>query len=305
VAMSPRPATALAGVMNSSTVTTPTSLTFAPPRSAAFAALRHIGTVRLDARHNGPRHSANGGLAAGSFAEVTGSPARVVLRAPVPLRAPLDITRTGNGAYAVRRRSRLIAEVTRLERGSIAPAPPVLPTIEQAFAASLAAPGLDRGHPLAHCWVCSRYRADGLGVAPGILHDHPGVLAARFLAPGAGWVPESHIWAALDCPSYPAQALHDGRVFVLGTQSVEIHRPVPAGANYAVVGWTVAGTARTFRTASVLLDSGGEVIASSEAIWVQLRGRGDRARALVSTLRGALALESRPTAFRPERLSLS
>lgn len=290
--------------MNNATALSPRRFALAPTARPFAAGLpRPVGSVTLDRRHNGPRNSANGGLAAGSFAALVGSPARVVLRARVPLGVPLQVTTALDGGFTVRRRSRLVAEVTRLERGAIVRTPPVVPSLEQALAASLNAAGLERGHPLAHCWVCSRYRADGLGVEPGLLPGHPGVFVARFLAPGTGEVPEAHVWAALDCPSYPVQAVLDGRVFVLGTQAVELHRPVPAGANYAIVGWTEGGSARTYRTASVLIDAAGEVLASCEAIWVELKGHRARPRALASMFRSGVAIDARPIAFRPERLS--
>lgn len=302
VAMSLRAPVALAGGMNTTAHVSPTPFAFR--RTMAAARTGHLGSVTLDPRHNGPRGSANGGFASGTFASIVGSPARVVLRARVPLGVGLDVTRSADDSVTVTRGSRLIAEVTRLDRGVIRGVPTFVPTVEEALAASLGTVGLERSHPLAHCWVCSRYRADGLGVEPGFLHGHPEALVARFRAPGAGVVAEPLVWAALDCPSYPVHALHTGQVFVLGTQAVEMHRPVPAGADYAIVGWTEGGAGRKYRTASVLIDTKGEVLASSEAIWVEVAGLRARALSLSTALRGTMARAHRPAPEPGWRLSL-
>lgn len=276
---------------------------FPASRASALGHAGRIASITIDPRHNGPRGAANGGFAAGSFASLVGSPARVVLRSRVPLGVSLDLTRRADDMVEVRRGSRLIAEVSRLQRGAVRAVPTFVPTVEEALAASVGTIGLERSHPLAHCWVCSRFRADGLGVEPGFHPGHPEALVARFRAPGSGHVPEPLVWAALDCPSYPVHALRTGRVFVLGTQSVELHRPVPAGADYAIVGWSEGGAGRTYRTASALVDAAGEVLASCEAIWVRLTGVRVRALSLATALSSA-GRPSRRFAAQPWRLSL-
>jgi hypothetical protein len=235
-------------------------------------------SVVIPARWNGPRRFGNGGYSAGVFARDFGRSARVVLRRPVPVDRTLRIVPEGDESrvYAGRR---LIAEVA--EWRAAAPLdPPVRPSLDDAEDAAARHPWTGVRHALSDCAICSPNRRDGLGVVPGVLAGAPELLAAPFhtdsrladpLAPGL--VGAEFVWAALDCPSFPAADLVAGNVRLLGTIAVTRMRDVFVGESLVVVSWTLGSGVRSVRTASALLGPDGELIARAENIWVAPRRR--------------------------------
>jgi hypothetical protein len=235
-------------------------------------------SVVIPSRWNGPRRYGNGGYSAGVFARGFGRSARVVLRRPVPVDRTLRIVTQGEESRVFARR-RLIAEVTAW-RDATALTPPVRPTLDAAEDAAARHPWTGVRHVLSDCAICSPNRRDGLGVVPGVLADAPDMLAAPFhtdsrladpLAPGI--VSTEFVWAALDCPSFPAADLVAGRVRLLGTIAVNRLRDVYVGESLVVVSWTLGAGVRSVRTASALLGPDGELIASAENVWVAPRRR--------------------------------
>lgn len=230
-------------------------------------------------RHwNGPRRHGNGGYSAGVFASGRGPAARVVLRRPVPLERELRIVDDGPTALVLAGR-RLVAEVTALPFTSVL-FPPLRPTVDEADEAAARHPWTHVRHALSQCGVCSPHRRDGLGVTPGTLARDPSLVAAPF---HTDWrlahpdrpdvVRPEFVWAALDCPSFPAADLVAGRVRLLGTTAVARHREVYVGESFAVVGWTLGAGDRSVRTASALVDADGAVVASAQNVWVAPRRR--------------------------------
>jgi acyl-CoA thioesterase FadM len=78
------------------------------------------------------------------------------------------------------------------------------------------------------------------------------------------------VWGALDCPSYPAEAVRRGRFALLGRLTAHPLRPVRVGERLIAVGWTESIGNRSMRTASALL-AGDEVVASARAVWVEAK----------------------------------
>lgn len=235
-------------------------------------------SVVIPARWNGPRRYGNGGYSAGVFARDFGRSARVVLRRPVPLERPLRIIAEG-GESRVFARRRLIAEVADW-RDAPPILPPVRPSMDAAEDAAARHPWTGMRHALSDCAICSPNRRDGLGVVPGVLADAPEMLAAPFhtdfriadpLAPAV--VSPEFVWAALDCPSFPAADLVAGRVRLLGTIAVNRLRDVYVGESLVVVSWTLGSGTRSVRTASALLGPDGELVASADNVWVAPRRR--------------------------------
>lgn len=228
--------------------------------------------LRIERHLNGPRHAANGGIAAGTFAALVSAPASVQLRRKVPLDRSFAATPTEQG-FEVRDGDRLVAVVTGTE--PIAMLPPVRPTRAEAEAARRAHPYHDVRHPLSDCVVCGPRRADGMHVTPGPLPTDPDVLAAPFDPPAhlleEGLVPERIVWGALDCVSYPAHVLRQDRYALLGSLSVQPLRAIAGDERLVAVGWTLGSGTRSHQTASALLDEDGAVVASARAVWVELR----------------------------------
>lgn len=232
-------------------------------------------TISLDARLNGPPRSANGGFASGMIAETLGGTASVRLVRRVPLERALEVEMDADGGFASVTDSnhQLVAEARRVDPFTMIP--PIRPSFADAEKARASSPLQGARHLLARCVVCGTHRSDGLGVTPGPLDNRRDVLAAPFLPSERdsidGVVHPSAVWGALDCPSYPAQSLLDGRLGLLGTLTAHRNRDVFPGERLVAVGWTVRHGGRSTQTASALLDELGDVVASARAVWIELR----------------------------------
>ncbi|WP_420122230.1 hypothetical protein [Nakamurella sp.] len=236
------------------------------------------GTLVLDPRENGPRGYANGGFACGGLARfVRSAPVEVTLRAPVPVGVPLAVkARLGGGAELLLRQVRgqeVLAEAVPVD--PFLAEPPYRPTPDEARAAWAAHPfrGLDL--PLSDCVVCGAERLDGLRICFGPVPDHPELMASPFVVPEAfcgdrGELRIPAVWGALDCPSYPAEAVRRDRFALLGRLAADLRRPVLAGEELVAVGWTESVGNRSMRTASALL-AGDEIVASARAVWVEAK----------------------------------
>jgi hypothetical protein len=235
-------------------------------------------TLQIGARFNGPPRSANGGFACGTIAQTLGGTASVRLIRPVPLETPLEVTAAADEPVArvVDPQHRLVAVVRPVETFTVSP--PVTPRFREAEAARAGSPLHGARHLLSDCVVCGPARRDGLHVTPGPLPGRADVLTAPFVPAGRdttdGVVDPAVVWGALDCPSYPAAALLDGRIGLLGTLAAHRNRDVFLGERLVVVGWTLERHGRSTETASALLDERGDVVASARAVWIELRHQG-------------------------------
>ncbi len=226
-------------------------------------------TVRLDPSENGPDAASNGGFACGTFAGLVGGTAAVRLEALVPLGVDLV-------AQIEDSRAQIWAGATLVATAAAADAfvlePPALPTLGEAAQARLRHPYIGVKHPLSNCVVCGPERTDGLRATPGPLADHPDILATPFVAPDRfavdGWVRPAAVWGALDCPSFPAAAMRSNRFCLLGSLEAHQLRPIAAGEELVVVGWTRGHGNRSVRTASAIIDRTGAIVASARAVWV-------------------------------------
>jgi hypothetical protein len=232
-------------------------------------------TLRFDARFNGPPRSVNGGFASGAIAETLGGTASVRLIRPVPLEERIEVLvdDDGQSAEVTDSSHRLLATATKLDPFTMIP--PVTPRFADAEEARAASPLHGARHLLSNCVVCGAQRLDGLGVTPGPLKNRRDVLTAPFVPHErdtvGGVVDPAAVWGALDCPSYPASALLDRRVGLLGTMAAHRNRDVFLGERLVVVGWTVHRHGRATDTASALLDENGDVVASARAVWIELK----------------------------------
>jgi hypothetical protein len=246
------------------------------------AAGKRVGELVIGSRFNGPPSTANGGYACGAVAGYVDGPAKVVLRHPPPLDTTLDAWADPDGHIRVLRGETLIAEAFRAEGPRLEP--PARPTLEEAMAARQRNPWRGVEHLLSDCFVCGVNRPDSLGVTPGPVPGADELLAAPFLPDASvatnGIVDRAVVWAVLDCPSFPAEALHAGWIGLLGTLEVRLDRDVEVGERLIVVGWTRAREGRKYLTASALLAEDGSTVARALAIWVGLgqqvtQGRSD------------------------------
>ncbi|HEY5877561.1 MAG TPA: hypothetical protein VIU11_01535 [Nakamurella sp.] len=228
-------------------------------------------TVVFDPAENGPRGYVNGGIGCGTLAGFVGGTATVTLRAPVPVGVPLDV-RSVPAGVELTLADRVLADAVPADPFDVEP--PYRPTASQARAAWDAHPfrGLDL--PLSDCVVCGAKRLDGLRICFGPVPGHPEMTASPFTVPARfctdGVLREPAVWGALDCVSYPAEAVRRGRFALLGRLTAHPRRPIRSGEELIAVGWTESIGNRSMRTASALL-AGDEVVASARAVWVEAK----------------------------------
>lgn len=222
--------------------------------------------MRIPARFNGPPGSANGGYTCGLVAGLLGVPsAEVTLRSPPPLETEMaaersgDAVRLSDGETLVAEGRRAEVEVGELPR-------PVTPE----EAAAVVEAGVERwtaGHPFPTCFVCGpdRRHGDGLDIFPVEL-EH-----GRFVAT---WAPEEQgmVWAALDCPtSAPVMNEDKDPPIVLARLAVAIDAEPRLDEPHVLVSWPLEREGRKREAACALFDRGGEVLARSRALWIELR----------------------------------
>lgn len=247
---------------------------FAAPTEDGRSTGHWIGSVLIDRRWNGPRRSANGGYAAGSIARhVDADIVTVVLKRPIPLRRALDVLHDGRGGVTVRARRRVVATA---QPGRLVDSPPPRPpSFEEAVAARSAHPLIGVRHPLSDCVVCGPSRIDGMHVTPGPVADRPGELAAPWIVDSrdcyGGFAEYSAVWAALDCTSYPASALEDSVLCLLGTMTAAVERRPRVGEHLVVHAWTREERGRRYETSVAIIDSDGKTVAQADSTWIAVR----------------------------------
>ena len=228
--------------------------------------------VHILRRFRGPPTSGNGGYVCGLVAEWIDGPAEVRLLAPIPLEVPLHRRReetevTLADATNVYARGRALDEGLSLD-------PPSPPDEAELEAGAASYPGAG-GHPVPGCFVCGTERSpgDGLCIYAGE-SPHRDVAVAEWtpddeLADGHGHVAERFIWAALDCPSY--FGIGEPRpLALLASLSARIDRPVLPGERLRITGWEREREGRKHRSATVIHDEKGEVVAVADALWIEV-----------------------------------
>jgi hypothetical protein len=130
-------------------------------------------------------------------------------------------------------------------------------------------------HPFPRCFACGPDREPGDGLRIFASRVSPGVVAAAWTpdaslsGDGDGVVAPEFVWAALDCPTGHACAIE--RPAVLGRLAVRILAPVRVGEPHVVAAWTTDRDGRKHHAAGCLYTAGGDPVAVSEALWIELR----------------------------------
>ena len=216
--------------------------------------------LSIPVAHNGPRRSANGGIAAGLLAARLGGTVRVRLHAPPPLGSPLHVARTPTGlAATIDGREVLTADAS---------APLAIEVPDVPIAAAVRATRPRPGHLAPTCFVCGPDRPDGLGVYPSALH-HPEVHAACWSPPawsddGTGRVRPELVWGVLDCPGAFAiidGGLPPGSFPALSAITATILAPAPVGEPVVVLAWVTGNDGRRWHAETAIVDGRGGVLA--------------------------------------------
>jgi hypothetical protein len=239
-------------------------------------------SIVIDTRYCGPPNSGNGGYVCGRLARHIQGGAEVTLRAPPPLRRPLDVVAMDDRSWELRDGATVVAtgrtatiELAQLETASF----------EQAHAAELLTPFEPHEHPLPTCFVCGPSRApgDGLRIFAGPLarqsRNGSAVLAATWtpdpnLATDDGLVGPEFLWAALDCPTGYASNFDresggfDRTPLLLGRMSARIAaRPRP-GERCVITAWPIGRDGRKRMAEAAAYGEAGTLLAAARATWI-------------------------------------
>jgi len=200
-------------------------------------------------------------------------PVTGILRAPVPLETPLDLSVEEGSVRLLGPSGALIGQAHPADP-SLLPTPPSPPGLDAAAAAGRRFPGLTRVfHPL--CFTCSDRPAEGVGlrVFTGQIEAAPdGMVAGTWTCHAAfgdvdALAPVEVVWAAMDCPGSVAWMVRGGAGGLLGTMSCEVLRRPAVGEPCVITAWPIEAAGRK-SIAGVALFSDGELIARAHQIWI-------------------------------------
>jgi hypothetical protein len=229
-------------------------------------------TILIERRFRGPPESGQGGYTCGLLAREIPGAAEVSLRLPPPLERQLTFERDPDDRLLLRDGDAIVAEA-RPATLELDPPPPV--ELADAQAAVSGYVGF-KHHAFPMCFACGpdRDAGDGLRLFPGPVEGR-NVLACPWrpdpgLADEDGAVRPEFVWAALDCPTAFACDL-TGPPIVLARLTGRIHRALSADAPHVVTAWHVARDGRKHHSACAISTPGGEVLAVSQALWIELK----------------------------------
>lgn len=235
-------------------------------------------TIRIPAGLNGPRATANGGVAAGTLAALLDGPVQVRLSSPPPMATDLRVSDEDEWLVA---RDPDGTEV--LAARSAPPPDVVVPALEPAWVGD-GAPFA--AHPAATCVVCGPARPDGLRLFPAPVVDEPSVLATWWTPPDwsiddTGHLRPDLLWGVLDCPGALA-IMHraDEPTFAaLVRIDTEVLAPVRAGERVLVVGFALEADGRKRAAGTAVLGEDRELRAHTRQLTITVPpswARGDR-----------------------------
>jgi hypothetical protein len=239
-----------------------------------------LSKVVIGRQFCGPPNSGNGGYVCGVLAKDIEGPATAVLRARIPLDAPLSLAWREGGLVMSGDADELIGHGAP-SAGAELPDPPQAPSLAQARAAGARYAGLATAfHPI--CFTCGTERdeGDGLRVFTGQLAGQPQGVVAGVWTPHAafadaeGQVRTEVVWAALDCPGYFAWVEKEGRHgALLGTMTGEVIRRPKAGEDCIVLAWPLARDGRKETAGVALYSAAGELMARAHQVWIVMGPR--------------------------------
>jgi len=245
-------------------------------------------TLTIPFRFRGPPNSGNGGYVAGVLAaqfpqslEGPGETAvQVTLRAPIPLDTPMQLDCSGENQLWLLLGEQLIAEAEPMVFDLELPNPPSFDTALAAQPGSAALqprlnpliPGGTGFHPVCVCCGADVPNGQGLQVFAAPVAGFDGAAAAwhapAAFADDAGNLPEPLVWTALDCPGQFAWLTRGIRTGLLGRMAARLLRPVPADADYVVIGWPIDIERKKHFAGTALFDANGELCAFALQTWI-------------------------------------
>jgi hypothetical protein len=228
--------------------------------------------IVISRRFRGPPESGHGGYTCGLLAREIDGPAAVTLKKPPPLERQLTLERGSDGRLLLRDGETVVAQA---QPTSLELEPPAPVALEQAQAARSGYVGF-RDHPFPHCFACGpdRDEGDGLRLFPGPIGGRDVIACAwrpdPALAGEDGAVRSEFVWAALDCPTAFACDLTSPPI-VLARLTGRIDKPIHAGEQHVVTAWHIAQDGRKHHSACAISTPEGDLLALSQALWIELK----------------------------------
>jgi hypothetical protein len=228
--------------------------------------------IVIDRRFRGPPESGQGGYTCGLLARELQGAAEVSLRSPPPLQRPLTLGHGVEDRLLLLDDETIIADARGVTLQLDSPAPVELSEAEAAVAGYLGF----AGHAFPTCFACGpdRLEGDGLRLFPGPVAGRD-VIACPWqpvsgLADDDGIVRPEFVWAALDCPTAFACDL-DGPPIVLARLTGRIDHGIRAGEPHVVTAWHIGRDGRKHHAGCAISTPEGQVLAISQALWIELK----------------------------------
>jgi len=232
-------------------------------------------------RFRGPPLSGNGGYVAGAAAAYLDSenPIEVTLRSPIPLDDPMNVAKDETtGTVTIWHGDTLIAEVKPGELDMSIPQPP---DWSETLKARPNSPALAQNinpiipdgvgfHPV--CFCCGADHKEGLQVFASPVQGNDQVAAIwktkSEWAEADGFIPDSFLWTALDCPGQFAYFAADIRTGMLGRMTGKVNLRAKAGEEYLVSGWRIGVEGKKHFAGTAIHDQDGLLLAAAKSVWI-------------------------------------
>lgn len=235
-------------------------------------------TILIAKQYNGAVNQVNGGYICGSLAAFIDGDVEVRISSSFPVETPLQLTTVTGGGVAIHLNGRLLGSARPASLQLDMPLPPDFETPRRASEDFVFLHNLD----IKGCYVCSPLWTpeDGLRLFIGALDDIEHLTIGQNLV-AAVWRPAPnqtetdgnikniYIWSVLDCPGVYALKLSQPKsgVFVLGSCTASIKRPLPADQSYIVSSWRIAPLdGRKLYMGVAIHSPGGELMACAKQI---------------------------------------
>ena len=243
-----------------------------------------MSEITITRQFCGPPNSGNGGYVSGLLGAAIAGPSTAVLKAIIPLDAPLTLTVGETGATLTGAGGTLIAE-SKAAVADILPTPPAPPSLAEAQAAGARYIAFERRfHPI--CFTCApdRTEGDGLRVFVGQIEGAPKGHVAGVWTPhsdfgGAdGLTRPEIVWAAMDCPGSIAFVEQQGfGGGLLGTMTGEIIRRPTIGEACIITAWPISQEGRKQFAGVAMFSADGALMARGHQVWISMRPRAEAA----------------------------
>ena len=239
-------------------------------------------TISIADRFRGPPQSGNGGYVAGVAASLlnTDAAVEVTLRSPIPLDSPMAVHRDRE-ITTIMHGETLIAEICEAELDLDIPEPP---DWESTATAQPQSPSLRPGlnpmmptgtgfHPI--CFCCGADHEDGLKVyaAPVLAGEQVAAIwhSKAEWGESDGCLPDSFLWAALDCPGQFAFMAVDIMTGMLGRMTGQVKQRVQADQQYLVTGWRMGIDGKKHYAGTAIFDRDENLLAAAKSVWIGTR----------------------------------